>query len=107
MVYEPLARTADVTDEQRKLAAMCREIFEHCQAGWFGNCIAAINEKEQAFGPSKLAKLYRDACDKYIMERAPDGFCGQIVLSEKRMSCQHPRFVLLCRLQSPSLLDAV
>jgi class 3 adenylate cyclase/CHASE2 domain-containing sensor protein len=83
MVYEPLARTEDATDEQRKLAAMCRGIFEHYQAGRFENCIAAIDEMEQAFGPSKLGKLYRDACDKYIVERAPDGFCGQIVLSEK------------------------
>jgi hypothetical protein len=83
MVYEPLAKTEDATEEQRKLVAMSHEIFDHYQAARFENCLAAVEELEQAFGPSKLSKLYRDMCDKYIIERAPDGFCGQIVLSEK------------------------
>jgi adenylate cyclase len=83
MTFEPLAKTEDATDEQRKLVAMTQEMIDHYQAGRFEHCIAAADALDEAFGPSKLAKLYRDTCDRYIIERAPDGFVGQIVLSEK------------------------
>jgi adenylate cyclase len=83
MTYEPLAKTEAATDEQRKLVAMTQEMIDHYQAGRFEHCIAAADELDEAFRPSKLAKLYRDTCDRYIIERAPDGFIGQIVLSEK------------------------
>jgi adenylate cyclase len=83
MTYEPLARSSDGTEQQRKLVSMTQDIIDHYQAGRFENAIAAADELEQAFGPSKLAKLYRDLCDRYIIERAPDDFHGQVVLGEK------------------------
>jgi hypothetical protein len=58
-------------------------MIDHYQAGRFENCIAAAEELDVAFGPSKLTKLYSDTCDRYIIERAPDGFHGQITLTEK------------------------
>jgi class 3 adenylate cyclase len=83
MTFEPLAKTEDATDEQRKLVGMTQEMLDHYRAGRFEHCIAAADALDEAFGPSKLTKLYRDTCDRYIIERAPDGFVGQIVLSEK------------------------
>ena len=83
MTFEPLAKSSEATDEHRKLVAMTQEMIDHYQAGRFEHCIAAAEEMDAAFGPSKLTKLYRDTCDRYIIERAPDGFHGQIVLTEK------------------------
>jgi class 3 adenylate cyclase/CHASE2 domain-containing sensor protein len=83
MTYEPLARAEDATDRQRNLVAMTQEMVEHYRSGRFEHCIAATDALDETFGPSKLTKLYRDTCDRYIIERAPDGFAGQIVLSEK------------------------
>jgi adenylate cyclase len=83
MTYEPLAKSEDATDEQRRLVDMTKEMIDHYQAGRFEHCIAAADAMDEAFGPSKLTKLYRDTCDRYIVERAPDGFHGQIVLTDK------------------------
>jgi hypothetical protein len=83
MTFEPLARTEHATDEQRKLVAMTQEMLDHYQAARFEHCIAAAEALDEAFGASKLTKLYRDTCDRYIIERAPDGFAGQIVLDQK------------------------
>jgi class 3 adenylate cyclase/CHASE2 domain-containing sensor protein len=83
MTYEPVARTSEATEEQKRLVAMTQEMMDHYTAGRFENCMATIEEIDTAFGPSKLTKLYGDTCDRYIIERAPDGFHGQIVLTEK------------------------
>jgi adenylate cyclase len=83
MTFEPLARTPDATDDQRKLVAMTREMLDHYEAGRFEHCLAAADALDEAFGASKLTTLYRNACNRYIEERAPDDFHGQIVLTEK------------------------
>jgi adenylate cyclase len=82
MTYEPLAETASATDEQRQLVAATAEMIDHFASSRFTECIAAADGLDQRFGPSKLAQLYRDACNRCLTD-PPQEFCGQITLTEK------------------------
>lgn len=83
MTFEPLAIASEATDEQKNLVAMTQDMIDHYTAGRFEECIAASDALDGSFGAGKLTKLYRDTCNRYIIERAPDGFHGQITLTDK------------------------
>jgi len=82
MTFEPLAPSDEVTDEQRRLAALTRQMVDLYIAGNFEACITAAGQLEAAFGESKLSALYRETCLHHLAE-PPEDFCGQIVLTEK------------------------
>jgi adenylate cyclase len=82
MTYELLAPAEAATDDQRRLAALTTEMFDAYVAARFADCAAAADRLEAAFGPSKLAALYRDACAQH-QASPPADFQGQIVLREK------------------------
>jgi CHASE2 domain-containing sensor protein/class 3 adenylate cyclase len=82
MTYEPLAKKDSATDEQRQLAAATVEMVKHYAEGRFAECVAAADAMDQRFGPSKLTKLYRDTCNRYIAD-PPKDFRGEITLTEK------------------------
>jgi len=83
MTYEPLALTESATDEQRQLAAATKVMVDHFAGSRFAECIAAADCLEQISGPTKLTKLYRDACTRYLVEPPAQGFRGEITLTEK------------------------
>jgi hypothetical protein len=83
MTYEVLAREADATDTQKRLAADTTAVVESFLAGRLEECVAALDRMEAAHGVGKLSALYRERC-RFFMEdpsRAP--FDCQIVLTEK------------------------
>jgi len=82
MAYEPLALVGAATDIQRKLAELTTQVFDHFVAARFEECMAALNELDEAMGPSKLSGLYRELCEEYVVA-PPVDFKGQIVLKEK------------------------
>jgi adenylate cyclase len=82
MTYEPLAKADEATADQRRLATLTADMVDAFAAGRLGECVLAAARLEAAFGPSKLAALYRDACDQ-CRDGPPPGFEGQIVLREK------------------------
>ena len=82
MTYEPIAATDAATNEQKKLAAMTTEMFDHYVAGRFAECIAAAQRQDAMFGLSKLTALYRETSQQHLTE-PPVDFDGQIQLKEK------------------------
>ena len=82
MAYEPMALTANATDEQQRLAADTRAVVEAFMGGRFAECIAALDRMDAAHGPAKVAALYRDRCE-WFLGRPSEAFDGQIVLTEK------------------------
>jgi adenylate cyclase len=83
MVYEPLEFADRATDGQHELARCSAQITEAFAAGRFDDCLRTIDELERAFGPSKLAELYRSLASRYLQDPPPAGFDGRIVLTEK------------------------
>lgn len=82
MTYEPLAYAEEATAEQHRLAELTRQMVDDYREGRFFPCIQAADQLDAAFGPSRLTELYRETCRRYLVE-APQGFRGQIVLTEK------------------------
>jgi adenylate cyclase len=83
MTFEPLCRRKDATDEQLKLAAMTTRVVELVRAGQFQACMDAAIEMQLTFGEGKLARLYIELCNQYLVEPPTNGWDGQIVLFEK------------------------
>jgi class 3 adenylate cyclase len=82
MTFEPLALIEAATPSQKQLAERTTAMFDHFVGGRFAECIVAAAALEEAFGPSKLAAIYRNLCNTYLGS-PPTDFCGHIVLSEK------------------------
>ena len=77
------ALTDSATKRAEELGGMLTTaMFEDFIAGRFAECIVAAGRLEEACGPSKLAALYRDHCERYLKE-PPVEFGGVIVLREK------------------------
>ncbi|MCC7192243.1 MAG: CHASE2 domain-containing protein [Phycisphaeraceae bacterium] len=83
MTYEPLAYRNEATEQQRTLVTKTRAMVDAFQRSRFEECLAAISELDDFTGPSPLSELYRSLCEKYLKEPPPDGFVGQVVLTEK------------------------
>ena len=83
MVYEPLSKVKECTDEQRRIVALSRAVVETYLKGEFAACLTAIEAMEAELGPQKLTGLYRDQCEQYIANPPENGFDGNIVLTEK------------------------
>jgi hypothetical protein len=83
MTYEALAVMSKATAEHKELAGISNEIVVSFMGGNFQECLAAIGKMEEKFGASKLGALYRKLCEEYLKEGKPEGFDGQIVMSEK------------------------
>ena len=83
MTYEPLARTDEATDEQKRLAADTRAMVEAFLAGRLRECVVAIERMEAAHGRSKLTDLYRERCAWFMQDPSPEPFDCQITLTEK------------------------
>jgi adenylate cyclase len=81
-VYEPLSLAESATPRQHKSAEMTNEMADHFIGARFQECIFAAGALDRQFGPSKLTKLYREACNHHLNK--PDAeFTGQIVLDQK------------------------
>jgi adenylate cyclase len=83
MTYEVLAREADATDAQKRLAADTAAVVESFLAGRLDECVAALDRMEAAHGPGKLTSLYRERCRYFLDDPAAVPFECQIVLTEK------------------------
>jgi class 3 adenylate cyclase len=83
MTHEVLARLADATDAQKRLAADTKAVVESFLAGRLADCVEAIARMEAAHGPCKLTALYRERCDCFLSNPARAPFDCQIVLTEK------------------------
>lgn len=83
MVYEPLCRAEETTPELSRLVALSERMSAAYAAGRFAECLEAAREMESAFGPSRLADVYRALCEEHLRRPPGEGFDGQIVLTEK------------------------
>ena len=83
MTFEPMALTADATEDQKRLVEETAKIVELFHKGEFGLCVEAIDAAEKRMGDSpKLLRLYRELCERFQIE-VPIDFRGQIVLEAK------------------------
>ncbi|HET6252201.1 MAG TPA: CHASE2 domain-containing protein [Tepidisphaeraceae bacterium] len=82
MVFEPLARVESATASQIRLTDLTADVFDNFLAGQFAECVAASHRLEEAFGPSKLAVLYRQTCCAHLAD-SPAEFQGCVALKEK------------------------
>lgn len=83
MTYEVLARDAEATDEQKRLAEHTRRVVDSFLAGRLEECVAALDRMEAAHGRDKLTALYRERCAYFLSDPAAAPFDCQIVLTEK------------------------
>jgi hypothetical protein len=83
MVYEPVARLDDATEQQKSLAAATKAMVEAFLGGRLADCVVAIERMETEHGPSKLTRLYRERCEWFLRDPSPEPFDCQIVLTEK------------------------
>lgn len=83
MTYEPIARLADATEEQKQLAVNTQAMVDAFLAGRLSECVEAIERMDAARGPGKLTALYRDRCEWYLRDPSPEPFDCQITLTEK------------------------
>lgn len=82
MTYEPIALASEATEEQKQLVATTRAMITLYESQRFFECLTAADELDHAFGPCKLAELYRKSCRIHLVE-PPQNFHGEIVLTEK------------------------
>jgi adenylate cyclase len=83
MTFEPLCRRKEATEEQLKLAEMTTRVVDLFRDGQFQACMDAAIEMQLTFGEGKLARLYIELCNQYLVEPPTNGWDGQIVLFEK------------------------
>lgn len=83
MTYEPIAYLDHASETQRKLAELTQRMVESFILGDFAGCLTAERHLVEAFGPGKLAELYRERCECYLANPPGADFAGQIVLAAK------------------------
>jgi class 3 adenylate cyclase len=81
-VYEPMARHAEATDQQRAVAEATTAAVTAYQGARFADTLAALMRLEAITGTTKLILLYRRHCEAHASD-PPESFTGQVVLSEK------------------------
>ena len=83
VAFEPVARTGEATDAQKRLAADSKAMVDAFIAGRFAQCVEVIDRLEHAHGRGKLTALYRERCEWLLRNPSTEPFDGQIVLTEK------------------------
>jgi adenylate cyclase len=78
VVYEAIAPVETATEQQKRVAALTKAVFDAFVAGRFDECLAAVAELETFAGPTKLTALYRSEAQTRRGQPPDPGFRGQI-----------------------------
>lgn len=82
-VFEPLCRADAATPHLAALAEATAAVVGTYAAGRFEECLEKIRAFESAFGPARLADLYRSLCEQHLRQPPAGTFDAQIILTEK------------------------
>jgi adenylate cyclase len=81
--YEPICLAGEETEEQKKIIAHSKRVYDAYVAGEFAECKKAAEAMIAELGEGKFAKLYLGIAKEYLEKGKPQGFDGRIALDSK------------------------